>query len=111
LSEFAVPVLADCCIVHVRSDDGRIELAGVACANPAHLAELRDMRRQYPTDPDGSFGPAWVIRTGEPVLTTEVPPDALDVIPDPHVRARLQAIAIRSTMIVPIRDAGRVVGS
>jgi len=111
LAEFAIPALADCCIVDVRREDGSIEPAGLACADPAHFSELREMRRQHPTDPEASFGPAGVIRTGVPVLTTDVPPEALDVIPDAEVRSRLQALGIRSAIIVPIRDAGSVAGA
>ena len=54
LAEFAVAHLADCCIVDVCRDDGRIEAAGMACADPRLLEEFRELRRQFPLHVDGN---------------------------------------------------------
>ena len=57
LAEFAVTHLADCCIVDVCRDDGRIEAAGLACANPGLLEEFGDLRRRFPPRVDDAYRP------------------------------------------------------
>jgi signal transduction histidine kinase/ActR/RegA family two-component response regulator len=111
LAEFAVPALADVCIVDIRREDGRIEAAGLACADAALLEEFRAQRRQYPIQPDEPYGPAVVMRTGEPLLAREIRPEALDVVPNATLRERFRRLGLRSAVVVPIRDAGVVTGT
>jgi PAS domain S-box-containing protein len=111
VAELAVPALADCCIVDIRRDDGPIEAAGLACADPALLAEFRDLRRQHPIRADEPYGPAAVIRTGEPLLKPVIRPGALEVVPDPALRERLRRLDLQSAIVVPIRDAGSIAGT
>jgi signal transduction histidine kinase/ActR/RegA family two-component response regulator len=111
LAEFAVPALADVCIVDIRRDDGRIEAAGLACADRAVLEEFRTQRRQFPIQPDEPYGPAVVMRTGEPILAREIPPEALDAVPNVTLRERFKRLGLRSAIVVPVRDAGAVTGT
>jgi PAS domain S-box-containing protein len=111
LAELAVPSLADCCIVDIRRDDGSIEAAGLACADPAVLAEFREQRRLFPIRLDEPYGPAAVLRTGDPLLSRDIRPEALAVVPNAALRERLRRLDLRSAIVVPIRDAGTVTGT
>jgi PAS domain S-box-containing protein len=111
LAEFAVPALADVCLVDIRRDDGRIEAAGFACVSQGLLEEFQDLRRRYPIQPDEAYGPAAVMRTGEPILSPVIPAESLDAIPNPELRDRLRRVGLRSAIVVPVRDAGSVVGT
>jgi signal transduction histidine kinase/ActR/RegA family two-component response regulator len=111
LAEFAVAHLADCCIVDVCRDDGRIEAAGLACAHASVLEEFRELRRRFPVRPDDKYGPAAVIRSGAPVLATEIPPHALAVISDERLRAIVQRMDPRSAIVVPVHHSLGIAGA
>ena len=65
----------------------------------------------YPLDMDSPVGSPQVIRSGEPQLIAELPPDFVDLAaPDPRQREVLEGIGFTSMMIVPLRARGRVIG-
>jgi serine phosphatase RsbU (regulator of sigma subunit)/PAS domain-containing protein len=111
LARLAVPRLADWCFVELLRDDGSIDRVAIEAADPEVLARAGEYDRRYPLDPDSPVGSPKVIRTGEPDLQTEIP-DAMLVAAaqdDEHL-AILRGLGFRSSMIVPLRAGGRVVG-
>jgi PAS domain S-box-containing protein len=108
----AVPDLADWAMVDLLQKDGSIERVAVAHVDPAKEQVMRDLRVRYPLDPDGVEGPAKVIRAGEPDLIQEVSDEVLErfALDDEHLK-RLQALGLRSAMIVPLRARGKILGA
>ena len=78
-----MPALADVCIVDIRRDDGRIEAGRPRVRGPGPARGVpRRMRRQYPSSPTSRTDPRPSCVPGEPILTRESAPSALDVIPN-----------------------------
>src|SRR5829696_5802671 len=111
VAELMVPPFADWGFVELLRSDGSIVREGIAMADPAKRPIAEEYDRLYPLDPDSPIGSAEAIRTGEPQLLAELPPDFVDIAaPDPRQREVLQGLGFTSIMIVPLRARGRVIG-
>jgi PAS domain S-box-containing protein len=111
IAKLIVPRLADWCFVEMLQPDGSIARTIMECADPAKrkLAEAYD--RRWPLDPASPVGSPKVIRTGEPELQPEIPPGFVEAAAqDPEQREILGGIGFRSSMIVPLRVRGEVIG-
>ncbi len=108
----AVPVLADWCALDLLGDDGRVRRLGVAHTDPAKVELAHELWERYPPRPDDPGGLMKVLRTGEPVLFTEVPDEALaaSARDADHLRI-LRALGPRSGAIVPLIARGRTLGA
>lgn len=111
LAELAVPTLADWSSVVLLGDDG-LETIAVHHSDPAKVSFARDLAERYPTDPDSATGAPAVIRTGRseiyPVIERELlQASAADA---EHLRL-LEALDLRSAMVVPIVARGRRLGA
>jgi PAS domain S-box-containing protein len=111
IAQLVVPRLADWCFVELLRDDGRIDRAAIAAADPELLAMAREYDRRYPLDPDSPVGSPRVIRTGEPELVPEIDDATLQAVAEDgeHLEI-LRGLGFRSSMIVPLRIGGRVIG-
>ena len=106
-----VPRLADFCTVRVIDEYGNAPLVAYRHADPAKH-EL--VRAAYGGDQSLSLkgGPADVIRSGEPVLLTELDKDRWADIPhDEEFLARLRELAPVSYLGVPMTARGRAIGA
>jgi PAS domain S-box-containing protein len=111
IAHLAVPRLADWCFVELLRADGSIERAAMAADDPALLRTARDYDRRYPLDPESPVGSPRVIRTGEPDLMPEIPAAMLEAAAqDAEHLEILRELGFRSSMIVPLRAGGRVLG-
>ena len=112
IARLSVPTVADWCVVNVVADDGRIERLAYAHVDPQREHLLRRLQERYPPRADLPQGIAQVIRSGEPLLTTEVSDASLRAAAsdDEHL-ALLREIGVRSAMVVPIIDRERVLGA
>lgn len=110
VARFAVPEVADWCIVDVV-ENGEARRLEVAYANPRNEPLARILRRYLP-DPRSPIAPLRVIRTGKPQLLREIPDSALRAAArnEEHLRA-LRALGVRSAMIVPMIARGRTLGT
>src|SRR5829696_6613264 len=107
----AVPAYADWAFVELLQPDGSIVREGIAMADPSRRAVAEAYDRMYPLDPASEVGSPQVIRTGEPQLLEEIPEEFLELAaPEPRQREVLAAMGFRSTLIVPLRARGRVIG-
>jgi PAS domain S-box-containing protein len=111
IARLAVPRLADWCFVELLRDDGSIDRAAFEAVDPVLLARAREYDRRYPLDPEAPWGSPQVIRSGEPDLTPEIPDEVLVSVAqdDTHLEI-LRSLGFRSSMIVPLRAGGRVIG-
>ena len=111
VADLTVPAFADWGFVELLRPDGTLARDAFATADPADHAMAAEYMDLYPLDMDSPVGSPQVIRSGEPQLIAELPPDFLDLAaPDPRQRAVLEGIGFTSMMIVPLRARGRVIG-
>lgn len=112
LARLAVPALADWCTVHVRDEDDALRLAEVAHRDPRKVALAFDVERRWPQPPDAPLGLPLVVRTGRPLLRERIAPDRLAEATqgEEHLRL-LKDLDLRSSMIVPLRARGQVIGA
>ncbi|HET8950302.1 MAG TPA: SpoIIE family protein phosphatase, partial [Solirubrobacteraceae bacterium] len=111
VADLTVPAFADWGFVELLRPDGTLARDAFATADPADHAMAAEYMELYPLDMDSPVGSPQVIRSGEPQLIAELPPDFLDLAaPDPRQRAVLEGIGFTSMMIVPLRARGRVIG-
>jgi PAS domain S-box-containing protein len=104
--------LSDWCFVFVRDDNGSIRQVAAAHADPTRQRQAWELLFRYPLDPDRPEGPAKVIRSGEPELLPQVSDELLAAIAfdDENLRL-LQALGVRSAMIVPLNVREQTLGA
>lgn len=112
LAHLVVPDLADWCVVDVTDASQSIRRVAVAHVDPAKRELATEIERRYPPDPSEPSGVVEVIRTGQPVVTTEVTPEMLRAAArdDDHFRM-LQEAGIASAVILPLIARGQVLGA
>lgn len=111
LALLAVPVLGDWCTVYLADGDGAIQRLEIAHADPTKDPIVQALDR-YPVDPEGAHPANQVLKTGEPVLITEIADALIDAIAQDAEHARLiRALGLKSAMIVPLRARGHILGT
>jgi PAS domain S-box-containing protein len=112
LSRLIVPALADCCLVDLLDDDGRLQRLEAAHVDAVQEARVHDIRRRYPLTRDAQHPAAEVIRTGRSRLVREVSDGFLrSVARDDEHLAHLREMAYRSALYVPLSAGGRTFGA
>jgi serine phosphatase RsbU (regulator of sigma subunit) len=111
LAGVLVPELADWFSVDLV-DEGVISNALVVHPDPAKVGLARELQARFPTDPDAPSGAPAVIRTGRSELTEEITDEMIGaLVEDPHLRAAISALRLRSAMVVPLTARGRTFGA
>jgi PAS domain S-box-containing protein len=111
VADVAVPAFADWAFVELLQPDGSIVRETIAYADSSKGPLAAEYDRLYPLDPASEVGSPRVIRTGEPELIEQIPEEFLALAaPDPRQLELLRSIGFRSTIIVPLRARGRVIG-
>ncbi|HWM09515.1 MAG TPA: SpoIIE family protein phosphatase [Solirubrobacteraceae bacterium] len=111
VARLAVPDYADWCFVELLMPDGRIDRVVIEHADPSKREFIAEYDRRYPLDPDSPVGSPKVIRTGEPELLSEIPPEFwAAVAQDPEQHRLLREAGIVSALVVPMRVRGTVIG-
>jgi hypothetical protein len=117
LARIAVPRLADLCAVDLPDHPGppahrgpvrRVAVAARDAADEARMREFGGRRAARP----GSDTARGVLDGGPPVLVPELPETGVERYPGDPIGAKLfEALRPRSTMVVPLRARGRVLGT
>ena len=111
VARLAVPTLADWCAVDVVGEDGVLERLAVEHPDPEKVALAYELERRYPSDPDAPQGVHQVLRTGEPEMMPEIPPDLIEgAARDEEHREILRELGLRSYIVVPLLARGRTLG-
>ena len=112
VARLAVPNLADWCAVDVLGEDGEIERLAVAHQDPEKVALAYELQERYPSDPNSPRGVHQVLRTGEPEMMSEIPPELIETAArDEEHREILGKLGLRSYMVVPLLARGRTLGA
>jgi signal transduction histidine kinase/CheY-like chemotaxis protein len=116
LAGFAVPALADWCVIRVIESDGRVRRLPTVYADAAHAAAARAMDEYYATHTDAATytsaaGIGRVLRTGEPALVPRVSMEWLRGVArdDAHLEL-LRSVGMASLLHAPLLLRGRTIG-
>ena len=102
-----VPEFADWCALHLV-EDGGVRRAAIVHADPDIERKLRQRLSELPFVADAPFGPAKVIRTGEPDLLQPGSTQILTGQVDPEL---LELAGIGSRISVPLRARQQTIGA
>ncbi|HSN85108.1 MAG TPA: GAF domain-containing protein, partial [Thermoanaerobaculia bacterium] len=107
-----VPTLADCCTLDVFNEDGSVERAVAVHRDPEGQAVLDEIRRLYPPRVGSSALSGKVLRTGEPILLSEITEENLRASSRDEGHFELiRKIGPKSSILLPLVARGRVLGS
>lgn len=112
VARLAVPTLADWCSVDVVDEEGNIHGLALAHRDSRLADEAREFQRRYPASMRDAAGVPEVIRTGRPILLSDVPDTLLASVA--HDSSHLQALreaGMHSLMMVPLVARGRTLGA
>ncbi|HYR08413.1 MAG TPA: ATP-binding protein, partial [Longimicrobium sp.] len=113
IAALAVPAHADWCIIDVLSEDGTLEVAESAAADPRKHDLLRALLERYPHSDSPERHPVGrVLQSGEPVLVPATDPAALrPVAADAEHQRLIDQLDPRSFLVVPLVARGRILGA
>ena len=112
LGAIIVPELADWFAVDLLGSDEEIRRAAVAHADPAKTALGWELARRFPATLEDEAGFGRTIRSGCSELLPQVPDHVIDQVSGgrPDYAEILRGLGLSSTMIVPLRARGRILG-
>jgi PAS domain S-box-containing protein len=112
VARLTVPRLADLCVIDLREEDGSIRKVAVAAEDERVAHGLEQMRRRNPVDPEGEHPVARVIRSGEPLLLSEMDGARLRGFAQSTEHAEFMVNhAYRSAVVAPLLARGRTLGA
>jgi PAS domain S-box-containing protein len=113
IARMSVPQIADWCAIDVLDEDGTIERVAVHHSDPQKLALARELEHMYKrTLDDRDDIVAEVIRSGRPRIVTNITPQTVAAAVHDRVQLRLlQALALKSLIVVPLAAPSRTVGA
>lgn len=111
LARLLVPKFADWFGLEVANENGVLETIYAAHADPQKTQLALEMRRKYPSDPDGNAPTYQAFRTGQPVLIEDIPNEVYRgaAVNDEHF-SMLTKLNLKSCAILPIRARDKVIG-
>jgi predicted ATPase/signal transduction histidine kinase len=109
VAELAVSGLADTCAVYTVEGE-EVRRTASATADPAHQPRLDQVGRRLSETGSLAFV-RQVVRSGAPIFLPRISQAELERhIPDPQARQMLEAIQVKSGMVLPLPARGRVLG-
>jgi PAS domain S-box-containing protein len=112
VADLAVPHIADWCAVDLLNDEGDVERLAVAHVDPVKSDMARRFQERFPQDPSSPYSVTHVIRSGAPVLVSEITEEMIrDGARSPTHLAAIRELDIRSYMSVPLIANGRTLGA
>ena len=110
LARYAVPDIADACMLHVIEPEAGVRLAAAAHVDPRVEETMRELDRRWPVQPGEPYW-ARVIESAQPMLLERVAPETIEELARDGEHARLlKGIGMRSAMTLPMRTRGRTMG-
>jgi signal transduction histidine kinase len=111
LARLAIPALADCAVVDLVTEEGRIQRIDVVDIDPTRREATQAIRRIPPEiRGDGPFVRA--IRTGQPALLSNVSEDAPNTTsrPESEYRRLIRAVSCEALLLIPLVARGQTLG-
>jgi PAS domain S-box-containing protein len=113
VARLAVPRLADWCAVDLLDPHGSLHRVAVTHPDPAKEALAWALLERYPPNPDDpNDGLYRVVRSGQPELVPDIPPELIELgaRDAEHLRI-IRELQLRSYILVPLTARGRVLGT
>lgn len=110
ITRLAVPRFADWAAVDLLSPEGSIHRVEVAHVDEEKVHLAWELFRKYPPNLNDQAGLALVLRTGKTDFTPVIP-DLSTLITDPELLRIMQALQLRSSIVVPMIARGRILGA
>ena len=111
IASLIVPQLADWFAVDLVDTEGRFELVEIDHKDPEQVKWARQLREQYPVDPDAPTGAPRVARTGQSELYAEITDEMLVATAKNAEELELaRQIGYTSIMLVPLIARGKTIG-
>jgi PAS domain S-box-containing protein len=112
VAQLMVPTAADLCTIHLVDPDGALRQLAVGHGDQRVVAQIWELERQYPLDPQDPCGLPQVVRSAEPELVAEfddgrVRQFAQDAL---HLE-RLRALGLASSLCMPLVARGHTLGA
>ncbi len=111
-ARLTVPALADLSMLDVLNSEGEVERPVVIFADPKKRGELAEKMKRFAPRPGWQTPQARVIKSGEPMLLSEVSDQLRErmAYDDDHANL-LRGADVRSIMVVPLAARGRTLGA
>jgi PAS domain S-box-containing protein len=111
VAALVVPTLADWCALDLVEPGGGLQRVALAHADPDKRRLASELHDRYPPDLATEEGLAAVLRTGEPLLVSEITAEMLagGALDREHLRL-LSELGMRSGMLVPLQVRERTIG-
>jgi signal transduction histidine kinase len=112
VAKMAVPFLADWCRVYMIAEDGSVRRVAAAFADREKEKVARALQDYAPSPTSPNSAVAHALATGEAQLSSEIPDEYVAQIAqsEEHL-ALMRQLGFRSSMVVPLRARGRVLGA
>ncbi|MGH2608181.1 MAG: PAS domain-containing protein, partial [Tepidiformaceae bacterium] len=112
LARLAVPRFADWCVVFLKGDEGVIHRVSVVHRDPERAEAVERLAQLEALEPEGDSVAARVIRSGEPLLASDVEPTQLAAVSynEEHL-AIIRELGLRSVLAVPLTTHEEAVGA
>jgi PAS domain S-box-containing protein len=112
LTDLAVEMIADWCVVHIIAEDGQINQLGVSHKDPLKRELAQQLQQKYPPSWEESSSLVGALRTGEieyfPEITDEIL--AASARDTEHLEI-LRTLGLNSAMIVPLIARDQILGA
>ncbi len=107
-----VPILADWCIVHIAIEDKLLQPVAVAHADPKKSLLADALLRGHILNTDTLSGPAQILFSGQPMIFTDTPEEALIAMANNDEQINLiHSLGVKSVIIVPLITRGHTLGT
>src|SRR5688500_16317089 len=110
VARVAIPEFADWCVLDLLTDDGQIERAAIAHADPQVEKKTRQSAKHLTVDPARTFGAPNVIRTGQTEFI-EITPEILLKVAGEHLFQAAQQLNLGTAVISPLKKQDRTFGA
>jgi PAS domain S-box-containing protein len=112
VAELAVPHIADWCGLDILDDHGQLQRVAIVHIDPEKQELAQRLRERYPEDPQSPYGAHAAIRTGRPILMTEIPDELVRRAAHDAEHLRLiEQLSITSYICTPLIARGRAFGA
>lgn len=105
VARLAVPILANCCLVDLAEETGRVRRVGAITPDGFSHEQWHEDARERP-GPDDPIGKA--LRSGEPTVVAEISPPIRQALRIPE---RWKDVPLRSALVVPLLARHRSLGA
>lgn len=112
VAKLAVPYLGDWCAVDILGENQEIRRVAMVHQESSKIELGWELSWRYPINPNSSEGVAKVLRTGKPLIYSEITDTTLiaNAQDDEHIRI-LQELNLKSSIIVPLVSRDRTIGA